>query len=115
MSTAPRPARGPAPLGTVDLTSPSPSPSLLVPVRVPAELVDALADAVADRLAAREAERAEPWVGVDQAAEHIAAPRSRVYALVSAGRIPHERDGSRLLFRRSALDGWLRGGGGVRP
>jgi excisionase family DNA binding protein len=48
-------------------------------------------------------------------AEHLSCGRSRVYALVSAGRIPYRKDGSRLLFRRSELDGWLAGGGGVRP
>jgi excisionase family DNA binding protein len=41
-------------------------------------------------------------------------PKSRIYDLVSARRIPHERDGSRLLFRRSALDGWVTSGGGRR-
>jgi excisionase family DNA binding protein len=52
---------------------------------------------------------------VGAAAEHLACPRSRVYALGAARRIPHRRDGSRLLFRRSELDAWLEGGGGLRP
>jgi excisionase family DNA binding protein len=60
-------------------------------------------------------EKAEPWIGVRDAAAHLACPRSRIYALVSAGRIPHRKDGSRLLFRRSELDSWLTQGGAVRP
>lgn len=59
--------------------------------------------------------QATPWLGVDAAARHLACPRSRIYALVSARRIPHHRDGSRLLFRREELDDWVRTGGGVRP
>jgi excisionase family DNA binding protein len=71
----------------------------------------------AERVAAVVAAPAEPapWVGVADAAQHMDAPASRVYALVSAGRIPHERDGSRLLFRRSDLDKWMRNGGARRP
>jgi excisionase family DNA binding protein len=56
------------------------------------------------------------WLrGADAIAGHIGAPRSRVYALASAGRIPVHRDGSALLARRSELDEWLRNGGGRRP
>jgi hypothetical protein len=43
------------------------------------------------------------------------SPRSRVYALTSARRIPVHRDGSALIARRSELDSWLRAGGGRRP
>jgi excisionase family DNA binding protein len=49
----------------------------------------------------------EPWVDVAGAAEHLACKRQRIYDLVHAKRIPHHRDGSRLLFRRSELDVWL--------
>jgi excisionase family DNA binding protein len=84
---------------------------------VSAELVELVADWAAELVAERMAATAapEPWVGVAEAADHLACPRSRVYALVSAGRIPHEKDGSRLLFKRSALDAWVRHGGGRRP
>ncbi len=58
---------------------------------------------------------AEPWLDVAGAAEHLACPRSRLYALVSAGRIPCEHDGSRLLFDRRELDAWVRAGGARRP
>ncbi len=83
--------------------------------------VDAIADAIAARLAEWLAGRlatpvAEPWLDAERAAEHIAAPVSRVYALTSAGRIPHHRDGSRVLFRASELDQWIiRDGGARRP
>jgi excisionase family DNA binding protein len=53
----------------------------------------------------------EPWIGVKDAAEHIGAKPQRVYDLVSQERIPHARDGTRLLFRRSELDGYLKDGG----
>jgi excisionase family DNA binding protein len=51
----------------------------------------------------------EPWVDVHGAAEHLACKRQRIYDLVHADRIPHHRDGSRLLFRRSELDAWIEG------
>jgi excisionase family DNA binding protein len=50
---------------------------------------------------------AEPWVGVERAAEHLGCKRQRIYNLVSDGAIPHRKDGSRLLFRLSELDAWL--------
>lgn len=56
------------------------------------------------------------WLrGADKIAAYIDSPRSRVYALVSAGRIPVHHDGSALVARRSDLDAWLRDGGGRRP
>lgn len=56
------------------------------------------------------------WLrGAEQIAAYIGAPRSRVYALASARRIPVEHDGSALIAHTSALDEWLRGGGGKRP
>ena len=74
---------------------------------VPAELVDQIAERVAERL-----ERpAESWLDVDGAATYIAAPRSRVYDLVSQGRVECRRDGRRVLFRREWLDRALEGGG----
>jgi excisionase family DNA binding protein len=72
------------------------------------EFVDALAEAVAARLTAAHAEP-EPWIGVPEAATHLACKPQRIYDLVHARAIPHRKDGSRLLFRRSELDGWLNG------
>jgi excisionase family DNA binding protein len=81
---------------------------------LPVDFVERVAFRVAAILAAREPE-AERWVGVAEAAEHLSCPRSRIYALTSAGRLPHRKDGTRLLFRLSELDAWLERGGGRRP
>lgn len=86
----------------------------VVSVALPPEFVEAVAVRVAEILAGSSAP-AEPWLGVEAAAAHLACGRSRVYALVSAGRIPFVKDGSRTLFRASELDAWLAGGGGIRP
>jgi excisionase family DNA binding protein len=84
---------------------------------VPADLVEVVAERAAELIAGRLAAAAavEGWIGVAEAADHLACPRSRVYALVSAGRIPYAKDGSRLLFRRSQLDAWVQQGGARRP
>lgn len=80
---------------------------------VPDELVEAVARRAAELAADMLAP--EPWLDVAAAGEHLACPPSRVYALVSAGRIPVHRDGSRLLFRRAELDRWVEAGGARRP
>jgi excisionase family DNA binding protein len=81
--------------------------------------LDALAAALAPRLASRlgQSEQGEPggYVDVAGAAEFLACPPSRIYALVSAKRIPHYRDGSRLLFDRGELPEYVRHGGARRP
>lgn len=64
----------------------------------------ALAAEVATLLEGKQASEPEPWVDVRAAAEHLACKPRRVYDLVSQGRIPHVKDGTRLLFRRSELD-----------
>lgn len=84
-------------------------------VPVPAALLEAIARRAAELVAEAVPSAPEAWVGVLEAAEYLACPRSRIYALASAGRIPHCKDGSRLLFRRSELDRWLDAGGGRRP
>lgn len=94
----------------------TPQPNGAVTLTLPPEMVELVAVRAAQLVAEQlEATRPEPWMTVEQAAEHIAAPRSRIYALVSAGRIPHRKDGSRLLFRASELDQWINDGGAVRP
>jgi hypothetical protein len=79
--------------------------------------LDRLAELLAPRLAERLGQgKSDGWLrGAEAIAEHIGAPRSRVYALASANRIPVERDGSALIARKSELDAWLRAGGGKRP
>ncbi|HEU4905533.1 MAG TPA: hypothetical protein VFT19_05395 [Solirubrobacterales bacterium] len=81
------------------------------------ELVERIARRAAELLAERPDEPAEDgWLrGAERIAAYIDAPRSRVYALASARRIPVHRDGSALIARRSELDRWLLSGGGRRP
>jgi excisionase family DNA binding protein len=84
-------------------------------VEMPDEFVQAIAHRVAEILDARPTAEPSPWMNVSQAAEYLACPTSRIYALVSAGRLPHERDGSRLLFQREQLDAFVQHGGAKRP
>jgi excisionase family DNA binding protein len=83
---------------------------------LPEELVELVAERPAEIVAGRRLHEPEPWISVPEAAKHLSAPRSRIYSLVESGRIPHARDGTKLLFRRSELDRWLvENGGGKRP
>ena len=79
------------------------------------ELLDQLAERVAALLAEKHARDVSGFVDVDGAAAFLACPKSRIYALVSARRIPHHRDGSRLLFDRAELHAYVRNGGARRP
>ena len=85
-------------------------------VEIDAELIEQIAERAAELIGER-SENTEPdgWLrGADRIAAYIDAPRSRVYALVSARRIPVHHDGSALIARRSELDRWLVQGGGLR-
>jgi excisionase family DNA binding protein len=84
-------------------------------LRVPPDLVEVIAARAAELMADRLAAESAPFLNVAGAAEYLACAPSRIYALVSTRRIPHHRDGSRLLFRRSELDAWVRRGGAQRP
>jgi excisionase family DNA binding protein len=81
------------------------------------QALDRLADALGSRLAGRPGQTpaADGWLDVEQAAAHLACPKSRLYSLVSARRIPFHKDGSRLLFKRSELDDFVLTGGARRP
>lgn len=80
------------------------------------ELIEQLAERVAQLIGERPAVApADGWLrGAERIAAYIDAPRSRVYALVSARRIPVHHEGSALIARRSELDTWLAHGGGLR-
>jgi hypothetical protein len=83
---------------------------------VPAELFEQLAQRAAEIVLERQASRDNGWLrGAKEIADYIQAPKSRVYALSSAGRIPVEHDGSTLVAKPAALDEWLRNGGAKRP
>lgn len=79
---------------------------------VPDELLDAIVERVLERVAITEP---DGFLDVAGATAFLACPKSRVYALVSANRIPHHRDGSRLLFDRAELRAYVTNGGARRP
>jgi hypothetical protein len=81
------------------------------------ELVERIAERAAELIAQSRDETSEDgWLrGAEKIAAYIDSPRSRVYALASARRIPVHHDGSALIARRSELDHWLQAGGGRRP
>jgi excisionase family DNA binding protein len=85
---------------------------------VPAELIEAIAERAAEILAERQGEPVDAgggYLDVAGAAAFLACPTGRIYSLVSAGRIPHHRDGSRLLFDRAELREYVLAGGARRP
>lgn len=81
-----------------------------------AELTDVDLDSLAERLRSRLQIDPEPdgYLDAAGAAEFLACPPSRIYALVSAKRIPFYKDGSRLLFDRAELREYVRNGGARR-
>ena len=85
-------------------------------IELPNALVDQVAERVAAILADREpADLADGYLDVNGAAEFLACNPPRIYALVSAKRIPVHRDGSRLLFDRTELRAYVAAGGAKRP
>lgn len=64
--------------------------------------LDQLADAVSVRVSAP-----SPWMNVDRAAEYLDYPKKRIQNLTSQKRIPHYKEGGRVLYRRDELDAWL--------
>ena len=81
-------------------------------LQVPPELIETVAQRAAEIL--KDQLSHDEWMDVGEAADYLRCPRSRIYALTSAGRIPHHRDGARLLFRKSELDAWVEHGGARR-
>jgi excisionase family DNA binding protein len=77
------------------------------------ELVNWIADTLDDRLAERLDTRAEqqrsPWMTVNEAADYLRWPKTRLYKLTRANAIPCRRHQGRILFHRDELDGWLDG------
>jgi hypothetical protein len=80
------------------------------------ELVERIAERAAELVVNQRDVKNGGWLrGAEKIADYIDSPRSRVYALVSARRIPVHHDGSALIARRSELDAWLLSGGAKRP
>ena len=79
--------------------------------------LDQLAALLAPRIAARidHDEGAGGYLDVAGAAEFLACSTSRIYGLVSARRIPHYKDGSRLLFDCAELRAFVAAGGARCP
>ena len=74
----------------------------------PLEAVEAIAWHVESRVLERMANERSPWMTAPQAAEHMAAPLSRVRKLTSAGKLPHYKEGGRVLYRRDEIDAYIR-------
>jgi excisionase family DNA binding protein len=89
----------------------------LLQVALPPELLEQIAQRAAELVAERldGAHSRDGYLDVTGAAEFLACPKSRIYALVSARRIPHAKDGSRLLFERAELRRYVENGGARRP
>ena len=83
-----------------------------VSLPVPVELLDALAERVAGLVVAQLAapSPSAEWLDVAGAADHLCCKPRRLHDLVSQGRVPHYREGGRLVFRRSELDEWITSG-----
>ena len=51
----------------------------------------------------------EPWVTIDQAADHLGVSKSFLFKRCAARDIPHAKVGRGLRFRLSELDVWATG------
>ncbi|MBN1527967.1 MAG: helix-turn-helix domain-containing protein [Thermoleophilaceae bacterium] len=72
-------------------------------------LSDELVDAIATRVLARldqggSHDDEDPWMGVPASAAYLDCGKRRIYDLVAQGRLPRQKEGDRLVFRRSQLD-----------
>ena len=54
---------------------------------------------------------AEPWVSVDQIAEHLGVTRDSIYRWIDRKGLPAHRVGRRWKFQVSEVDDWVRVGG----
>lgn len=79
-------------------------------VVLPGEVVEAVARRVAQLVTPAERSDREPWIDVQQAADHLACKPHRIYDLVRQRKVHFRKDGARLLFRRSDLDRYVSGG-----
>ena len=77
---------------------------------IPDELIEELAQRISDKLREQipsQPTTTSPWLTASEAATYIGCGKRRIYDLAGANRIPLHREGSRLLFRRDELDGWI--------
>lgn len=79
---------------------------------VPEEVVEAIAQRVAEIVLTQIGNTpSDPVLDVDEAAAYLRCKPQRIYDLKSLGRLEATKDGRRLLFRRSALDQYLKNEG----
>ncbi len=83
-------------------------------IQISPEAIEAIAQRAAEIVATSD-EGHRKWLSVAEAAEYLGRSTSSIYSLVSARRIPHEKDGSRVVFKASVLDEWVGDGGGKCP
>ena len=85
-----------------------------ITIALPDAVLDVIVERAAEQVAMRLRPAAEPWVGVEEVAAHLSCRRQRVYDLVCRRHvtgIPHRKEGARLLFKLSQIDGWIESGG----
>ena len=78
---------------------------------IPDELLEQVAARAAELLAERNGNGngSEPWLNVEQAADHLNVSTSELYSKCSARRtngFPVHKEGSRSYFKASELDRW---------
>lgn len=79
-----------------------------VTLKIADSALESFAEQVASILAARIVPSQSPWLTVDEAADYLRWPKSRVQKLTAARAIPHVKHDGRVLFNRVELDAWLR-------
>jgi excisionase family DNA binding protein len=97
---------------TSDLSTRPTTPAPRLTVDLPPELLEQVAHRAAELLAERNGNGSEPWLNVEQAAEHLNISTSTLYTLCSQRHrngIPLTKEGSRSYFKASELDRWRRG------
>jgi excisionase family DNA binding protein len=80
-----------------------------IALAIPDELVELIATRAAELLEERHRAPAPDLLTVDETANLLRGKRQRVYDLLSQGRLPHLKDGSRVLVHSSDLLGYLEG------
>lgn len=56
-----------------------------------------------------------PWLTAPEAAAYLGCSLSRVRKLTMVHELPHQKDGSRVLYRREQLDAFVMAGGAATP
>mgnify|MGYP001407218858 CR=1 FL=1 len=93
----------------------SPAAASSLHLQLDRHALDSLVEVVANRIARRETQENSPWMTTKEAAEYLRCGEARIRKLTMVGSLPREKDGSRNLYNRAALDEFVRNGGGVSP